>query len=320
MSSEYHLILIVNKNAASGKSSGSVEKVTGLLERRNIPYDIYYTSGRDETIDLVNDITSFNDRDDGSFEAVHIVAFGGDGTLNSVLTGIKCFEKTRLSCIKTGSGNDFARNMKLPSDPEEAMVHILDHPEEIKLDYGELIYRTDNNAPAESGRFLISSGIGYDADICADAEESSLKQLLNRIRLGRLVYLLTGIKQMFTRKGCRAVIKTDDHSVHIKRLCFCVGMIHKFEGGGVPFCPDADPCDGQLDVCLVKMMPPLKMMIALIAVYLKGHRFFNEVRLYRCRKLEVITENRQWFHMDGDTPERVTRLSLEVKNGLHFIR
>lgn len=46
-------------------------------------------------------------------EDINILVIGGDGTLNEVLNGIQEFDHTTLSCIQTGSGNDFARNMHL---------------------------------------------------------------------------------------------------------------------------------------------------------------------------------------------------------------
>ena len=40
------------------------------------------------------------------------------------------------------------------------------------------------------GRFMVSAGIGYDAAVCWGVNHSGLKKILNRMRLGKLTYLI----------------------------------------------------------------------------------------------------------------------------------
>ena len=220
-----------------------------------------------------------------------------------------------------GSGNDFARNMHLTKDAGQAVIHLMTAPEEILLDYGEMVCREEQDREPLKRRFIISCGVGYDADICEEAARHPAKKRLNKLGLGKLVYLTIGIKQMFTRKITAAVICMDDEApVRIRRMFFTVGMLHPCEGGGVPFCPGADPTDGMLDVCIAKYMMPLKSMASLVMVYLGLHGMLRKIRLTRCRKLKILTETPQWFHIDGDTPKQIKIMEMTARNGLRSVR
>ena len=210
----YHIIM--NPTASSGKGAKVWKKVQKILQEENVAYEQYQTSSVMDTKNIVRRLTANAD----SKHPVHLIVLGGDGTLNTVLNGIEQFEYTTLSCIRTGSGNDFARNVGISKNVSRAMDGILHHPKDICLDYGIAAYKGDGIEGKR--RFLISSGMGYDADICEEVSRSRLKRILNRIHLGKLVYVAIGIKQIFTRRSLKAVIVVDKETpINVKRLFFC---------------------------------------------------------------------------------------------------
>ena len=145
--------------------------------------------------------------------------------------------------------------------------------------------------------------------------------VLNKIHLGKLVYVLIGVKQIFAKKTVRAKLYLDDAPVmKLPELFFVVGMNHMYEGGGIPFCPNADPTDGRLDVCLVKGMSRLKLLLAVGLVYFKKHLLFKDITNHRCKKMRLVTETPQWIHMDGETPYQVSEIIWENKGKLRFVR
>lgn len=303
----YHFI--INPDASSGKGLHIWEKVEATLKRENVKYEAHVMESANATTEFIKKLTTAEGEED-----YHVVVLGGDGTLNAVLNGIVSFEHIILSCIRMGSGNDFARNMRICKNVEKALDGILHHKEEIMLDYGEIEYDTKVRR-----RFLISSGIGYDADICVEVGKSRLKGNLNRLRLGKLVYVAIGLRQIFSRKATDAVISMDNgKEIEVPGMFFTVGMIHRMEGGGVPFCPHANPTDGLLDICTVKDMPKWKLFLAVVMVYLKKHFLFKNVTEYRTKKLYVKTKEPQWFHTDGDVSVQIKEAILECKQGLRF--
>lgn len=304
----YHFI--INPDASSGKGLHIWEKVEATLKRENVKYEAHVMESAGATTEFIKKLTSADGEQD-----YHVVVLGGDGTLNAVLNGIVSFEHIILSCIRMGSGNDFARNMGISKNIEKALAGILHHKEETVLDYGELTY--DGNYHK---RFLISSGIGYDADICVEVGKSKLKRNLNKLRLGKLVYVAIGIKQIFSRKTTEAVVRIDDsEEIKVPSLFFIVGMIHEMEGGGVPFCPQANSTDGLLDICMMKNMPKWKIVFAVGLVYMKKHFWFKNITKHQAKKLYVKTEEPQWFHTDGDVSVKIKEAMLECKQGLRFL-
>lgn len=317
----YHIL--VNPVSSSGKGKEIWDRIQKILVEKQVAFEPHVLDHKGAATEITRELTKVDYELGENPEEVHILVLGGDGTLNEVLNGIEDFSRTKLSCIKTGSGNDFARNMKLISNQEEALLQLLLHPEEVVLDYGIISAKgSDGNEEKEvSKRFLISCGVGYDADICAEVEKSKLKKILNKVKLGKLVYVLIGIKQVFTRENTRAKLYFDEEkAMKIQNLFFVVGMQHEFEGGGVPFCPKANPTDGFLDVCLVRDLPKWKILIAIMLVYIRKHFWFKTVTAHTCKKLRVVTEQPQWFHTDGETSFQVTEVAWESKHGLRFVK
>ena len=92
-----------------------------------------------------------------------VVAFGGDGTLNEVATGVAGTE-TALAVLPGGSTNVFARTLGMPNDALESVDLLLD-----ALSAGSI-------SPIGLGRcngryFTFHTGIGYDAAVVRRVEE-----------------------------------------------------------------------------------------------------------------------------------------------------
>lgn len=322
--------IIINPASSSGKGLEVWERIKTILDNKEAKYEAHIMEAPGEATKITRKLTStFGKCNQDEVAATevdipknnepHLLVIGGDGTLNEVLNGIEDFEHTRFSCVQTGSGNDFARNVKLEKNIEKAISHLLTQPEEIQLDYGEVT--TDYNGGSNSKRFLISCGVGYDADICEEVSRSRLKKLLNKVHLGKLVYVIIGVKQIFSKKTTRAKLYLDDgEMIKLPRMFFVVGMNHMYEGGGVPFCPSADPTDGMLDVCLVKGLPKYKLLMAVVMVYFKKHLRFKGITNHRCKRMRLVTERPQWIHMDGEASYQVNQVIWESKGHLRFVR
>ncbi len=98
-----------------------------------------------------------------------VIAFGGDGTLNEVATGIAGTD-TALGVLPGGSTNVFARTLGLPNDPVaavEGLVRGLDARALQPIGLGRV-----------NGRyFCFHTGIGYDAAVVRQVERhASLKR------------------------------------------------------------------------------------------------------------------------------------------------
>ena len=100
-----------------------------------------------------------------------VVAFGGDGTLNEVATGVAGSD-TALAVLPGGSTNVFARTLGMPNDPALAVKQLctaLDNEDIAPIGLGNC-----------NGRyFCFHTGVGYDAAVVRLVERrAALKRYL----------------------------------------------------------------------------------------------------------------------------------------------
>ncbi|PHA05620.1 transcriptional regulator, partial [Bacillus sp. AFS051223] len=93
----------------------------------------------------------------------------------------------------SGSGNDFARSLKLKLDPIESF-------EAARRGINHEIFIMNYQSKGLSGYALNNIGIGLDATIVKSANEGKLKQVLNKLKLGSFSYILTALHVLITKK------------------------------------------------------------------------------------------------------------------------
>lgn len=279
---------IVNPHARSGLGRQVWDELETILKAKNVSYEVYFTKYQKHATNITSQITAD--------EEEHIVvALGGDGTVNEVVNGIQNFEKTIFGYIPIGSSNDFARGLRLPTDPAEALNYILEQPYLLPMNVGELSYK------GKKRRFAVSSGIGFDAEICHEAVVSRIKYLLNKLKLGKLSYVYIALHRLFVTTPCECTITMDEKkSITFPNTYFVVMMNNKYEGGGVKFCPGAKNDDDRLDIMVASNVSKLKAL-CLIPLALFGlHVHFKGVYIYSCRHIDIHTENALSVHTDGE--------------------
>jgi diacylglycerol kinase (ATP) len=75
-------------------------------------------------------------------------------------------------------------------------------------------------------------------------------------------------------------------------------------GGSYRFAPDADPSDGQIDVCLIRRVGLLRFLTALPRVMRGTHGGMPEVAIVRANGLRVCApEEPLLLHLDGELRE-----------------
>ena len=104
---------IVNPKARSGRGARVWEDLKQILENDGIDFEARCTEYAGQAEEFAAEMTA-----DG--EEHLIVALGGDGTVNEVINGILDCSKVVFGYIPTGSGNDFTRALKIPTDPQKA--------------------------------------------------------------------------------------------------------------------------------------------------------------------------------------------------------
>ena len=292
---------IVNPSSSSGKGMKIWKTVEKQLRTEHVPYHVFFTSRRTQGSELAKLISTRH-------APCTIVAVGGDGTVNEVINGLTNFDKIQFGYIPSGSGNDLAAGLGLKTSPLAALHAIL-HPKCIRP-----VTIGCTHTPDKTYRFIVSSGIGYDAAVCHEAINSGMKKLLNRFNLGKLTYLSIALKQLILLHSTPVSMLLDDRrQFEFDDIFFIAGMNLKYEGGGFKFCPDADPCDDYLDLCLIEKMSKLRILRLLPTAFKGDHVNFDGVHIYRCKKAVIRTTTPLAVHTDGEKAGFQRLISWELE-------
>ncbi len=309
---------IINPSSRSGKGTdlwGTFEKK--FIERK-IEYKVIFTKGPGHALETVKMLTDPSNKE--IEKPVKLVVLGGDGTMNEVVSGIMDFDNVMLGYIPVGSSNDLARDLSLPSNLEEAMDTILDGRIIRRLDIGSLHYDTMTRTQSrlhdmhqsDKRLFNVSAGIGFDASICEEALSSGTKNLLNKLGLGKLTYGMIAIRQLFTADRISCDIEMDDGKrIHLDHFLFVAIMVHKYEGGGFMFCPNASDKDGMFDICVVGDVKILRALLALPSALKGQHYKIKGIYGFRTRKIKIHTMLPLWVHTDGEVSMKSDTITLE---------
>lgn len=299
---------IVNPNARTGLGLKTWNRLESLLKAWNVEYQAYLTRYPGHATEFAYDLTGRN-------LELTLIVLGGDGTINEVVNGIQNFSQTTLGYIPIGSSNDFARSMKLPKNPEHMLKQILSPSEYAYINIGQLTLKNS------ARRFAVSSGIGFDADVCFHNTFSTIKKLLNRLHLGKLSYTGVALFLLMTLTPCSMTLTMDGQNRHFKKVFFATAMNQRYEGGGFKFCPKAHPSDNLLDIIVIADMPKLKALLLLPTAYIGWHTRFKGVHTYTCREVSITSERKLPIHTDGEPVTAASGLSFSLEpEMLRFIR
>lgn len=306
------LYFFVNPASRSGKGAGKWELVEQILKEKNVSYAVHFLQKDISPRPVMEGIF---DKEEG---IVSIVLIGGDGTVNQCINGIPDFDRVELSVIPTGSGNDFCRNKAIPKSLEEQIDHIINKKNTLLVDRGVITYTTEKSA-ASTRTFLVSTGFGYDAAICLMAERSELKKRLNKIKLGKLVYVLIGIKEIFGARLTDMDITIDGETKQYKDVFFIATMNQPFEGGGVAMTPDASDSDGILDFLIFNGVSKFKALCTIPLLYIKKHAGKPGVTLLTGKEVSVTSSASRILHYDGESLEGCTGFEAKLDGKIKFV-
>lgn len=298
----YHFI--INPNSRSGKGGLIWNQLEDTLKKQKIEFQAHFTEYRGHAAQISQKLSSTASKED----PVTLIAVGGDGTIQEVLSGVSDLSTILFGYIPTGSGNDFCRSMNIPRDPQKALEQILNCKTHTPMDVPYL------SCIPDSGRFAISCGIGFDAAVCHEVSVTPMKKILNRFGLGKLVYLFVALKQiLFLKPAPMSIVLDNDQKIEFSKVYFAAVMNQKYEGGGFKFCPAANPSDGFLDVIVIDSLRKLKILLCLPTAFFGKHTRFRGIHILRCTQIHVHSSVPLPIHKDGEASGIGQEISVSVE-------
>ncbi len=181
-----------------------------------------------------------------------LLVAGGDGTWHHAMRGL-AGSATALAPVAAGTGNDLARSLGHPLALEAAFASALAGPI-TRIDLGEI-----------GGRpFCGVAGAGFDGAVAAYA-----RTRIRRLR-GPLVYAWATCVMLASYRPPRATLVAGSETFEGEVFLVAFANLPSF-GGGMKIAPEADPCDGRLDLVVVRRMSRLRLLLLFPRVYFGRH-------------------------------------------------
>ena len=282
------LLLIINPNAGTRQGRRFLPEMISIFNRAGYLCSVYVTEKRGDAVDFARAHAG---------KADLVVACGGDGTLNEVITGLQLGgHKPSLGYIPCGSTNDFASGLELPLAPLLACDSIV----------------LGNPRPLDVGLFGSDRYFSYTASFGAFTSVSwSTSQNVKNV-LGHAAYILEGIRSLADIHPIHMKVTADGHEYEDDYIFGAV--CNSTSLGGVLKLDDSEVhmSDGLFEALLIPFPPDL-LVLNRILTALRTH-CYDDPSLYFLRASSFVFEGAPeiTWTLDGEAAEGTSR--VEIKN------
>lgn len=210
--------------------------------------------------------------------------------------------ETPITYLPAGSGNDFARAAHLSKKPEELVNRLLQNLDYHPVGCGKFISSLKNNRPYY---FVNNFGIGFDAFVVYSSNHQKMKEKLNKLHLGNLIYASNIINVLCRQDTFSVKVRKDNHILQYDDVYFVTTTNHPYFGGGFAILPSANIHSHHLDAVVVQK-PSLHKFIRLFAKLLKdgSHVYDPHFHDIAGSKIEIVTSKPEYGQIDGQDQKK----------------
>lgn len=283
-------IFVVNPNAGRQDASHSIAQMVASYAASHPDFDhlIYHTqSPGDATLWVRQYCTDHSD------QAKRFYACGGDGTLNEVLTGMMHQPNCQLSCLASGSGNDFIKYYGSHDDFNDLPRLI----EGTAYDIDVMEVTTSN------------SQVRYSINVCNFGFDAQVVRHMERVRRfpiigGSNAYTTGIVLGLFGGMRNRITMTADSKPFYDGGMLLCALSNGRCYGGNYCCAPQSLNDDGIIEIGLFRRMSVITLA-RLIGSYTKGTHLQHPAaqRYIRQGKASAITlhcDKPFWLSVDGE--------------------
>lgn len=287
---------IYNPSSGGNIVAEYLDPIIGLYQSRGysiIPYRLTFDRPAAE---ITEDL-------DGTFD--HVLIAGGDGTVNYVVNGLKnAGIDIPVALLRTGTANDFANILGIPTDIMKASGMILDGRER-RVDLGRV-----------NGKWFVNV---FSCGLFTDVSQKTPTLIKNNF--GKIAYYMNGLAELPYFRKMNLEIRTDGGDYTGEAITFFV-----FNGrmaGQLPIAYLSEIDDGKLDVLVLTgdtTLETFRTALQLLARFSRREEYPKGIVHMRCSRLSAIAQRAEPTDMDGQPgPEFPIEITCE-KGALRVIR
>jgi|SRR5690554_1007502 len=218
-----------------------------------------------------------------------VVVVGGDGSVNEVGKALIGTD-VPMGVIPLGSGNGFARHMKIPLN-EKAALQVIN-----RFDVKSIDTATVNGEP-----FLATAGLGFDAHVGW--------RFANHSRRGFTSYIQVTTQSFFGYKPQTYQMVVDGEE--IETTAFLINFTNAGQyGNNAWISPSANISDGMLNICILDKFPK---QVAPDILFKLFNKRIESSKYYRfLMGKEIVVKNPKIYHIDGEPRTASEDLVIKV--------
>ena len=267
------ILVIVNPMAGGGRTLRLLPKIRHWLSESPHEFSFNTTRSPDEMRSEIMKAPA---------QGINaLLLIGGDGTVHQALPAI-AETNIPFGFLPCGRGNDFARNIGLPSKLQKS-CSLPSNPSFHQVDLPRI-----NNIP-----FVAVAYVGFDAEVNELANEG--KGYFG----GTLGYIVCVMKALKSFKPFEVEI-TIDGDTWRERVMMVTVANAPFYGGGMKIAPDANMNDGLLNICIVKEISKLELLWEFPKVFKGTHIYHPRIMMKSGRRIKLTSDEPRNIYADGE--------------------
>jgi diacylglycerol kinase (ATP) len=264
---------ILNPIAGNGFAKTFNSVVVEKIRQYNIDGAIFKTEHKGHATEI-----STNLANDGY---THIVAVGGDGTINEAARGILDREEITFGVVSAGTGNDFVQILGFTGHFTDADWKVFFQQNTVKMDVGK----------CNENYFLNGMGLGFDAQVAAENFVNEDGTTGN--------YLWHILKHLFSYKEKSIHLKTN--KAELNDACFMTTIANgRRFAAGYYLTPKAIANDALLDICHVNPLNFFQRLNLFLKVPKGAHLNHPKVSYLQADNIKVHFSEKVPHHLDGE--------------------
>ena len=275
------LALLVNPAASGGAAIKVADAAAAALSELGADLEVVNTESADHARSAARDSVR-------SGRAV--AAVGGDGFIGCLAGAISDADGV-LAIIPAGRGNDLARVLGVPSDPEAA-ARLAATGSERPIDVAEA-----NGRP-----FVGIASLGFDSDANRIANDAKLVR-------GNLVYFYAALRALAAWRDATFTVEIDGRRERTTGYSVAVAN-SKAYGGGMYLVPHAELDDGRLEVMFTGSNSKLHFLRTMPKVFKGTHVNDPSVRFLSGERITIDADRPFTVYADGDP---IAELPVEIR-------
>lgn len=282
------MLFVYNPNAGKGKIKTRLSDIVEVFVKADYEVTIYATRCKQDATNIVKN---------SSKEYDLIVCSGGDGTLNEVTTGVMMLEnRPAIGYLPAGTTNDFAISHKIPRNILKA-AEVAVNGDSYYYDVGSM-----NDA-----FFAYVAAFGAFTEISYETPQTV------KNTLGRVAYLLEGMKRLPSLKSFNMKVKYDDQIIEddfIFGMITNSGSVGGFKGfNGKEILLD----DGLFEVCLIKAPKnPIELQTIINILLITKDASTNLIYSFRANQISIESKEVVPWTLDGEFGGDYSQVDIKI--------